>query len=443
MSSNRLHGMRITANRRPSLQSIARLATGAFLFLFPFEQILSVFAGTDTELKPYRIALFAAMIPCFLCRGTVLRRASAARILYLLISPYVLGVAMAAIWTIEGSDFFGDTVHQITLFVICILAVYCILVAGQNEKDILFLLNALTLGVVASVVVWLFALDTGSYLYRASGLMRNPNHFAALLSIATIILLSRCVRTETSNLANIFALGTALICIIALIWSGSRTGIIVSIAGFGYLLLLQLSSASNRLRKIGFFAIIIGFGLSFLLPLFARNIFADSLLDRYSLEAAAGGSGRLDLWRAGFEAASDYFFVGIGLGQFRHQSIDYVNSLNFEAYKVLYVYSLGLHSEYVTLFVECGIFGLIIYLLGIGGLFQALNRKIRRDGSKATTTVLLKVMLFMNLAFAASQDSYIFPLYWIILALALSAISGEYTDKPMVRQQGTTRVRRR
>jgi hypothetical protein len=117
--------------------------------------------------------------------------------------------------------------------------------------------------------------------------------------------------------------------------------------------------------KFNFSFITISVTSVLVLLLFLPSGFIDSIFESFLDETYEGGSGtteynsitnniRLVLWEAGFRMLNDdNWFLGIGVGQYKHLSLKYIPILSIPlSYP---------HNTYISVLVESGIFGFIIF----------------------------------------------------------------------------------
>jgi O-antigen ligase len=153
---------------------------------------------------------------------------------------------------------------------------------------------------------------------------------------------------------------------------------------------------------------------------------SSNLLDRFDQENISNASGRIDIWKAGMIAADDYNYVGLGLGQYHYQHLFYIEKLQGEVYFTVTEYSLGLHSEYMTLFVEVGVIGLALYLAAAVTLWIEIRRAGRHDPKFRSYSIIIEGLLFFDLVFGSAQTMYYFPYHWLIWGVCLAFININY-----------------
>jgi len=127
------------------------------------------------------------------------------------------------------------------------------------------------------------------------------------------------------------------------------------------------------------------------------------------------GSGRTEIWQAGFEALRRFGILGAGLD-------------NFPAVHRIYVTqgpkpnAMGAHNIYLLAWVELGIFGLAMMLAAAGGHLLSV-RRVRRAGNKEIILAALEGACFGVLALSLFADllwTKFFWLPWILVTWAMS-----------------------
>jgi len=205
---------------------------------------------------------------------------------------------------------------------------------------------------------------------RTSGLTGNPNGFAILLitGMPIIVVLAR----QLEGRAKWLMLMNIPIYLSALVATGSRMGIIMGAVIGGYMFTTWPGqSISKRLGTMALGGVgMIGVGFLFLVlnP------------DRFSLAALGSdrGAGRVDLWNAGVTMIQDHLLVGRGLGGYRLDIFSLLQRSNNADLNVirqkdfLSSGSAEAHNLYLTVMIDLGLIGFILYFGVIAASFKNL-----------------------------------------------------------------------
>ena len=239
--------------------------------------------------------------------------------------------------------------------------------------------------------------DTG----RALGITTNSNTlgvYATLAYWAVFYMMKEAKRKLTKGIWCL-VLVTAILTSVA---SGSRTAFVV-------LILNILLTIIWKFRKSPFLIVYIGIcvgGAYFVLSgrMVSLNIIA---LDRLLEE---GGTSRDQLWDAAISVWEQHQMFGVG-------------------YTVSNMYNpvepkMAFHNSYISILVECGLWGAIILGSGVLGWFKMIIRGIRL-GRHENVNIELVVALLMafNLMVAAWSESFMFAVgstegftFWFLVA---------------------------
>jgi len=403
-----------------SLSQVVKIFFAMAVFLFPFEQALLFFFGFDNILKPYRAALVLAILFLPFSRFRLAPRAF--WLLAAFAGLYTLGFALALFWSISSPVSLGTTVHQLILVAFAtsylVLAAYCIETPEQLDRLIMLVLAA----VIISTGIWYIDNFTASF-YRATGFFRNPNHFAYMLALSILFSIYAITRSSGKRMLQLVLALYIPFAIFMLILSGSRSvlaTITPSLLFFVFCFITMPGRGASRRMitgLIGLMVLIIS-----ALIIVNSNLLSARLLERFSAEHLATGSGRWDLWRAGLLAAEDYLFTGLGIGQYLHQHSYYIRQVSGSVYDTVFEFDLGLHSEFVNMLVEFGVLGLLLYSACLVALWITLRRFYKDFPEWRHLANVLQAAFLFDLLFSASQDMYTFAGHWIILAFCASLL---------------------
>lgn len=160
----------------------------------------------------------------------------------------------------------------------------------------------------------------------------------------------------------------------------------------------------------------------------ARLATSPEILERVKMTTEDRGSGRLDVWRAGWEVAQDAPVVGVGLGNFVAESRYRVRELH-GVQRVRFTYDgLHVHNAPFEMLVHAGVIGLALLIAVVAGSVRASLRAAARfdaRGERALATlsravvVGLAAMVTNSLFISNGHDRRL----WILLALGPALLS--------------------
>ena len=143
--------------------------------------------------------------------------------------------------------------------------------------------------------------------------------------------------------------------------------------------------------------------------------------DAYRLENATNLSWRFELWQAALRLGSENWLTGIGVGN-RTEITKLLDPTRFEADWIM------AHNEYLQIFYELGIFGLLVFLAFLGTLlWQARCTAARLQGlgqeDRRWFVVAAGLSLFIGVIFSLQVDAFHFPLkgWWLAAGLVVVA----------------------
>lgn len=218
------------------------------------------------------------------------------------------------------------------------------------------LLTAYILGayVAALDTIWLYRTHTGSVLRFYVG--SDPNDLAMTLALA-LPMAWYLGMTEERKLLRWICRGYMVVGLVAIGLTGSRGGMITSVVALS-LVPLSLKRLAPKTRAAAIALIIVAGGL-------AAVYVPDAIFQRLAtttteVEDARLG-GRFRLWVAGLKAYVYHPMMGYGTGSFKAAITPWLGSGAQVA-----------HNSYISVLVEQGIFGLLIYLSMFLAVFRAI-----------------------------------------------------------------------
>jgi O-antigen ligase len=401
-------------NIRRVLIFLLHLYAVAIPFEFFFEYVLEI----DTYFKPYRIIAISIILLSIFQRMSWLRKGQGD---HLLLGVHIIGLIVTFCWT-----FFRD-IAWITFFnYIHVLLSFVVLLVVHGLKLSRDELSALIKTLVITLIGVSVFITVPAYLYgefeRFSGFYKNPNYAAFAINF-TIFYLTIIIGRSKRLIQFMILLPLLVHQVMALLATGSRSGIIAMII----LMLLIFLVAFSGWRKL--FALT----LVLLLP-FVFNI--KPLVDQYinkeasigvnrllKLREEANNEVRLSLWRGGWDAAKDHYFIGIGIQQFNAGFQEYMK--DYRGWWTARDYGLGLHSLYLTILVE---YGFLAFLLLLFYLIGQLRQRVDDLLAELSAVNILKGIVFLQLMlFAFTTTTLTNPTYWFIFALVTTVTTKSLT----------------
>ena len=258
----------------------------------------------------------------------------------------------------------------------------------------------------------------GDSLYqsqRGYGLGLGSNGTARYLILSLLFTYYLYITSAQKRpIVSLFYAACGLILTLGVIYTVSRTGLILILLAIG-LILISPSTKSNG-KKLGF--LLLGFvGISFFVPTNALRLIETILPSIISGTDTAGL--RYALWTAGMKMLSDFPITGVGIGQFQYALPQYGAGLVPSFYL-----NLTAHSMYVQLLAETGIVGLFLFsvmlVLAVKNLYLRILSKDRDQAMTAWVWFSLVVIILVG---ALTKTDFTEKLLWIGLGIGFASIS--------------------
>lgn len=262
--------------------------------------------------------------------------------------------------------------------------------------------GAFVFGALASVLVGLIsggltgapdAVDVAAEGRFTSG-QNDPNDLAAGLIAATALAIGTLGATR-NGLARALLMISVPLLVLGLAATQSRGGIVASIVCVVAALVIARERRGQVLLAIAGVVIVAGFGLAT----------APGALERVT-SLDNGGNGRTELWEIAWKMSGDNPVGGVGLNQFREESMQYVREPgNLEFVELIVESPHIVHNAYLQMLAEAGVVGLLLFLLVIGLALSASVRALRlaRAGGRRDLTALAQGILVAQIGILAAQ----------------------------------------
>ena len=265
--------------------------------------------------------------------------------------------------------------------------------------------------------------------WRSAGTFFNPNHLAAWLVVA-LLLLAGTRNTRPTSRAGLWTGLAVLILFAGLVLAGSRGAFVGLGAGSLYLLVVAWRSMKRR-ERIAVLAVMVLAGV----------VVAGAMVrrfqgpDRFSFH-------RTGIWTGAVAMAADHPWTGVGPNQFgwnarQYQFPDEEGALSYD-----HLYSNS-HSDWLRLPAEFGILGAVSLILAIAG-FASLIRKRRKSGSLPPSSAGPVAALLALLAQSAFQNLSHSPAVYLTAAALIGGLlgrTGPLRERLRVRCDGRGPVR--
>ncbi len=287
---------------------------------------------------------------------------------------------------------------------------------AENEYFTRDVIVAYGLFILSGVLFWIVNPEAGTLAGRFRGLMGNPNGLGTLLTVLLImvfVLYKQNTRKHTIQFQTwtFFIVLTAL----SLFLCGSRTALFAIILFFAF---VRLRYFTNLGTLILFIVIVVSYNYILTnLPILVTSLGLEEYLRLDTLEE---GSGRFIAWNFAWEQIQHQYFLGGGFGFTEYifkEYYRYLSQLGHEG---------NAHNSYLTLWLDTGIVGLVLFFVGI---IRTILISLKR--SSLTLPVFYAVLFSANFEswFAASLNPFTsLILITLTLISAENLNSGEQID---------------
>jgi O-antigen ligase len=365
--------------------------------------------------------------------GTLRREDSPTRMLLrqhrsrvLLVLALLVWVVLSLLWAPNpgvAGEIIGEWLTAGAIFVL-------ILTVIGSKRGVWLVAGAFVGGAVVSVVLGLTGLvsnelyssatafQTAGDASRLRGGSGDPNFLAAGLVPAIVVASALLLSTRRVG-AQLALVGSIAVLTAGLAASESRGGLIA----VGVALIVALFVVRRRAVLATFVVTLVGFGALW----FAVNPDSWHRVTNFDSQ----GNGRADLWKVGWEISEDHPVVGVGVGNFRSVSPDYVRRpRELQFVDLIAERPLVVHNAYLQTLTETGLVGLGLYLAIIFTSLRAALLAARRfelagriEMANVSRALIVAIMAGLAASFFISSETD--PRMWSLFALgpALLGIS--------------------
>lgn len=316
--------------------------------------------------------------------------------------------AASALWSIDRTT----TVDGLKVLASLVIVFLLVSLSHADRSIVRRTETALLVGSAAAVAYGMFQLafeggladDSGAAVAEGgrfgNGLL-GPNILAVTLLIPLAIAINRTFNPRDPGRPLPNGLLAALM-LVGILMTGSRTGVL----GAGAVALTMLLTSPRGARKGIAALLLVGVAVT----VFVWTAHPFGLADR-TFESATSSSGRLDIWRVGLAACSQYCDVGSGWGTFPAVYADTQATVADARVLTGEEGSYQAHNLWLLVIVELGVVGLLLFNLG---LVVSAVYAFRLPAESRAPALGAVVGLTIGLFFLSSME---FKMFWLVLIL--------------------------
>lgn len=370
---------------------------GVYAMLLPFDTLLSVTGGKGATITKF---LGAATIAIFCLKGAFERKFCSPDKAIIWWVLFVLFSTTSYLWAIEPSLSVVRFSTMVGLFMLyAIIASYKV---QKNEYEIIKKFIVLGGFLAAVTIIYLF-IQGDTYSDRATlqyeGRWTNPTKLGFDMLLPLSIAVALVLKQKKKALKIVFW-GCFVIILFGIILTGSRGSLVGACAILiGYLMLL-------RGKRIGLAGMVV------MAVVIIAPLVPEFFLERIAQSGESRVSGRADIWIVGLKALDKYCLFGAGLDNFPKAYTEFVNySPVFDGL------DRGPHNIFLGLFVELGIVGIFLLIMGLVSHYRGKSsspiKKVDID------QYMLKFAFWGILINSLSLDTLWYKTFWLLLMLVL------------------------
>lgn len=392
--------------------ALTNLTAGLALFTFlGFVVVLPNFAGQTLSV------IKVAALPLLLSWLAIISREGGVRKTFMEVHPAIFMTMFLFIgWTLLSAAWAEDAssvLSSVFRYSLAMILVFVVYTAVRGERDLTMIVGAMVVGAFSAAVYgFLHPATQYGQLGRLTGTLGNPNELAAALVLG-IGLAGGLAAISKSPLARISAIGAGLVCLIAILLTGSRGGLIA----LAVMLLASIVIARGRrlaLTMVTMTVLLVGVGWM---------VMAAPREQRERLLHPGSGSGRTDIWTVGGRMVGANPIQGVGAGNFSVSSIHYLlrpGSLPNSRY-IADTPEVA-ENMYLEVTAELGLVGLALFLtmimFGLGCAMAALSKfdEIGERRLYTLTAAVAVALIGLLTADVFAAEEYAREL-WLLLGL--------------------------
>ncbi len=244
------------------------------------------------------------------------------------------------------------------------------------------------------------------------------NMHATYLSMLLVISIVYCLQNLfyfQTTLKRIFFIMCSLIQFAGLVQLGSKSAFItmlfIILIGFPWFFAKKIKLRQYLFFSVVFFVLLMNFVLSF--QAFRGRYLETLKVDLNENKTIIENYGRIDRWNVAMELIKQSPIIGTGTGS----EIPLLKTIYFEKKMYgSYLASLNAHNQYLSVAINSGVIGLIIYLATITwGFFYAIKEK---DIMLLSFLVLVTVVSFSEDLLGVNKGIFIYAFFFPFLILS-------------------------
>ncbi len=389
-----------------------------YAFILSFEDILEVLWDIKTPYKPFRLLAIGIG---FLIIFT--RRFNSIRIFtndLKLLGVYVLGLIPTVIAFLNNrldEGYFWSTSLQffITLWIFLLIKSLPFEMKHIHRALHIYCLGALLNGVY---MIYRFMFINS---IRQSGFMDDSNMASFSCCVSFTYFFYYFVRSEESllSLSRILNGFISLILMFALFVSGSRTAIVA----WPFIVLFLLYYKVPYTKKLWHSAILSI--ILFFIFSSSNNLSLFKIMPAWNrlINLEGKEDSRLSLWKHGFSAFKDTYFMGLGIEQFKNP-VNYTKFVKVsDNAMVINQKGLVVHNAFLTVLYEYGILSFLFFISFFWTLFARLKVACKSIDHPAIYQLLYFNMIWFSIFLSSFPSHTMWFLYIVLGLVAYSKIN--------------------
>ncbi|HEX8205544.1 MAG TPA: O-antigen ligase family protein [Solirubrobacteraceae bacterium] len=320
------------------------------------------------------------------------------RPLVLAIAALMLWLATSVAWASNPDVVWSDLIYWVLAGVLALV----VATTADSPARLKLICAAFVVGALLSVLVGLIdggltggadAIDT-AVEGRFASAQNDPNDLAAGLVAAIALAVGTLGATRNGLARGLLTIAVPLL-VLGLAATQSRGGIVASLIAVVTALVVARERRGQVLLAITGVVTVAAFALATTPGALERVTTLDN-----------GGNGRSELWSIAWKMSGDHPVGGVGLNQFREESMDYVREPgNLEFVELIVESPHIVHNAYLQMLAETGIVGLVLFLsvlaLCLGASIRAL--RIAREAGRGDLTALAQGVVVAQTGFLAAM----------------------------------------
>ena len=334
-------------------------------------------------------------------------------------------LALFLVWVV-GSTIWAEDTSQVWFAVrgygLNLLLFPIVYSAVRSVRDLRIVLAVLVLGAFVAAVGGL--LDppetSGNYLDpgRAGGTLGDANELAAA-SVVGVVLAFGITATRISVGARALLILAAGLALLSVFTSLSRGGLV----SLGAALVAAVFVSGRWRPRVALVAGLTLVGTVLYFGVVATTAQRDRVTD------VENSSGRSDLWNVGLRMVEDHPLVGVGAGNFRVQSRDYLVAPGTVGEdRWILSEPVVTHNTFLQVAAELGLIGFVIFMSVIFAALWTMLRAARAfaargdpDGEVLARAVFVAAVGLLAAGFFVSANYW--KILWLVLALGPPALA--------------------